>query len=125
MTPFPCQWLWGNILLMNFPVCTSLSHPSLCPWPPPLCSTHDPFFPLNTSPHFLSSSMCPLLTSVVEFVLSLFRSIFVVFRMIYSYLVVFIVIGKARVLLLCHHLPHNFFFPVQQYFFFNHTIYEM
>ena len=56
-SPFPCQWLWGYLLLEHSSVYPPLSLFSLWPWIPPFHSTHDPFLPQTTTLHSLPSSI--------------------------------------------------------------------
>lgn len=82
---FPNQYLWGNILFAPSPVCFSFFCPSPQRWRPPFLHPEQqgsiaPINPISAVTTF--SDVTFSLLSVVEFVLSDFRSIYEVFRML-------------------------------------------
>lgn len=79
---FPSQLLWGFVVPVHSPVCQSVSCRSLQPQlllPAPVARIHFSSKPHLCTPTFLSVAFS--LALVVEFVLSVFRSISGVFRM--------------------------------------------
>ena len=78
---FPSQWLWWSVLCVSSPEHSHFSHHCLRPMLSPLHSTQDLFLPQTMSLHFLDMASSPPL--VVQFVLSILKSIYWVFRMIW------------------------------------------
>ena len=79
---FSSQWLWGNVLLVHLPPCSSVSHLSPQEGLPPFCITCDLCPPnhISTLPTFFS--VASSLSLVVSVVLPVFRLISGTFRMI-------------------------------------------